>query len=155
MAKVLKQTNTGRQKQRIDGVGQYDWEEESGGGGGSARVPMGTEYEFKVPGAPGTLDPAKLLSEIALDGLDTGLFTLAAGTTNNQEKRIQTATGGNSAETQVTGTFKAYNDLSFNSITFNTGNQGVILFWSASAAAWYIRQVYGPTADHPLIEDNS
>jgi hypothetical protein len=154
MAKVLTQKSSGRQKVRIDGVGQYDWEEAGGGGGG--RAPIGAEYEFfGSPGGGGALAPGKLLSEIALDGLDSGTFTLAAGTTDGQEKQIITSFGSNNAPVVVTGAFRYQTALDFDQITFDDGNQGVLLFWSTSLAKWCIRRIWGPTDSHPLPESGA
>jgi hypothetical protein len=149
MAKVLTQKNSGRQKVRIDGVGEYDWEEIGESPGGGARAPIGAEYEFKSPGGGGALDPAKLLTEIGLDGLDQDTFTLAAGTTDGQEKQIITSFGGNNAPVIVTGDFRYQTGLDFGQITFNDGNQGVLLFWSTAINKWCIRRIWGPTNGAP------
>jgi hypothetical protein len=151
MAKVLTQKTSGRQKNRIDGVGQYDWEEMGESPGpGAARVPIGTEYEFKVPGGGGALDPAKLLTEIALDGLDQDTYSLPAGTTDGQEKQIITSFGGNNAPVIVTGDFRHQAALDFGQITFNDGNQGVLLFWSTAINKWCIRRIWGPSSTAPV-----
>jgi hypothetical protein len=56
MAKVLKQKTSGRQKARIDGVGQYDWEEESGGGGGGGSYKVLADDNYQVLVGDDTLE---------------------------------------------------------------------------------------------------
>jgi hypothetical protein len=108
----------------------------------AARAPIGSEYEFFGASASTALDPAKLMSEIALDGLDTGAFTLAAGTSDGQEKWIVTSQGGNNAPVTVTGAFRHQN-LNFTTITFNGGHQGVRMFWEVATSKWCIRPGFG------------
>jgi hypothetical protein len=71
MAKVLTQKNSGRQKNRIDGVGQYDWEEEAGGGSAPEAVIL-TSTKFRRIGK-GTNPKGSIVSPGSVDGGDLSM----------------------------------------------------------------------------------
>jgi len=75
MAKVLTQKTSGRQKQRIDGVGQYDWEE-AGEGGGVEAVKL-TTTKFRRLGK-GTVPKGSIVGPSGSGGGDIGIALAGA-----------------------------------------------------------------------------
>jgi hypothetical protein len=126
MAKVLTQKNSGRQKVRIDGVGQYDWEEAGPGGGGGGGQTIGGCLTFATDGSG---DPQTITGRV-LPSREIGSSTpphrggliLPAGTLRNLRVKAINADGGDL--TNVAWTVTVYTNDGASALVVNGNASG-------------------------------